>query len=113
LGDGLKWTAILFLLAIGVWGNDYYADVSLLYRILSLSALGLLAGGLAFWTRRGQAVWVLMKEARMEIRKVIWPNRQETTQTTVIVLLLVLLAALILWLLDWGLGSLIDSMLGI
>ena len=35
-----------------------------------------------------------------EIRKVVWPNRTETTQTTLIVLAAVIVASLLLWGLD-------------
>ena len=36
----------------------------------------------------------------MEVRKVVWPSRQELNQTTLIVLAATVIAALILWGLD-------------
>ena len=36
----------------------------------------------------------------VELRKVVWPTRQETIQTTLIVVAMVVVAALILWGLD-------------
>ncbi len=33
-------------------------------------------------SEKGRAVWDLAREARVEVRKVVWPSRQETTQTT-------------------------------
>ena len=56
--------------------------------------------------------WNLAKAARVEIRKVVWPTRQETTQTTLIVLGVVLLMALILWGLDSLLGWIVSSVIG-
>jgi preprotein translocase subunit SecE len=55
---------------------------------------------------------VLAKEARVEIRKVVWPTRQETTQTTLIVVAVVLVMALVLWGLDSLLGWLISLIVG-
>jgi preprotein translocase subunit SecE len=49
-------------------------------------------------------LWRWLKEARTEIRKVVWPTRQETTQTTLIVVAVVLVMALVLWGLDSLLG---------
>ena len=54
----------------------------------------------------------LIKESRSEIRRVVWPSSQETTQTTMIVLLLVLIFSLILWLLDSGLSWLVSAVIG-
>jgi preprotein translocase subunit SecE len=55
---------------------------------------------------------VLLKEARGEIRKVVWPTRQETTQTTLIVVVVVLVMALLLWGLDSLLGWLVSMVVG-
>ncbi|MFO6237257.1 preprotein translocase subunit SecE, partial [Pseudomonas aeruginosa] len=50
--------------------------------------------------------------ARVEIRKVVWPSRQETTQTTLIVVAVVLVMALLLWGLDSLLGWLVSMIVG-
>ncbi|MEX5381397.1 preprotein translocase subunit SecE, partial [Acinetobacter towneri] len=54
----------------------------------------------------------LLKEARVEIRKVVWPTRQETMQTTLIVVAVVLVMALLLWGLDSLLGWLVSLIVG-
>ncbi len=74
--------------------------------------MAVVAGFIAIQTERGRNTWTLIKESRSEIRRVVWPSNQETTQTTLVVLLLVLLFAFILWLLDLGLGSLVSSVIG-
>ena len=61
---------------------------------------------------KGQAFFALAKEARAEIRKVVWPTRQETTQTTLIVVAVVLVMALLLWGLDTLLGWLVSMIVG-
>jgi preprotein translocase subunit SecE len=53
-----------------------------------------------------------MKDARNEIRRVVWPKRQETVQTTGIVLVLVVVFGLILWLLDTVLSWIVSSLIG-
>ena len=53
-----------------------------------------------------------MKDARAEIRRVVWPKREETVQTTGIVLLLVIIFGLLLWLLDTLLGWFVSAVIG-
>lgn len=103
---------MLSLVGSGVYGNWYFAEESTLYRTLALLALAAVALAIAVQTTVGRGTWVLLKESRAEIRKVIWPTPQEANQTTVIVVVLVLFVALILWLLDWGLGALAESFMG-
>ena len=110
--DWLKWLLVIALVVGGVLGNWYFRDESLLYRVLVLVVVGVFAGFIAIQTTRGRAAWTLMKEARTEIRRVVWPTRQETTQTTLIVLLLVLIFSFILWLLDSGLSWLVSTVIG-
>lgn len=111
--DGLKWLVVLLLIAIGVGGNMYFAGQSLLYRFIGLLALATLAVFIALQTTKGGEFWRLAKEARTEIRKVVWPTRQETTQTTLIVVGFVLLMALILWGLDTLVGLAASRILGL
>ena len=48
-------------------------------------------------TEPGRNLWNFLQDAQVEVRKVVWPTRQETTQTTLLVIAVVILAALILW----------------
>jgi len=63
-------------------------------------------------TERGGAFWQLIKGSRTGIRKVVWPTRQETTQTTLIVVVFVFIMALILWGIDSVLGWLVGMVIG-
>ena len=110
--DNVKWVLVLILVGAGVYGNSYFADQSLLYRVLGLLGLAMVAGLVALQTTQGAAFWTLTKESRTEIRKVVWPTRQETVQTTLIVLGFVLLVALFLWGLDALLGWLVSLAIG-
>ena len=106
--DSVKWLVVFALVAVAVVGNSYYADDSLLYRVLGILAVAAVAGMVALQTAKGAAFWALVKGSRTEIRKVVWPTRQETVQTTMIVVAFVLLVALVLWGLDSFLGWLVS-----
>jgi preprotein translocase subunit SecE len=106
--DLLLWLAVIALIVAGVYGNSYFATESLLYRVLALVLLAAIAGWLASLTAKGRAFIQLGLEARTEIRKVVWPTRQETTHTTLIVVVVVLIVAVILWGLDSTLSWLIS-----
>ena len=110
--DWLKWLIVAALLAGGVFANWYYQDEMLLIRVVGLLATAAAATLLALQTARGKTIWVLLKESRTEVRRVVWPSNQETTQTTMVVLLLVVIFALILWGLDSLLGWIVSSIIG-
>ena len=110
--DWLKWSVVVALLIGGVVGNWYFQDVSLLVRVIALLVAAVLAGVIAVQTERGQGIWTLIKEARTEIRRVVWPSNQETTQTTLVVLVIVLVFSLILWGLDSLLSWIVSSIIG-
>ena len=110
--DLFKWLAVVALVVVGVVGNQYYSASPILYRVLVLLALAAVAGFVALQTAQGKSFVALAKEARTEIRKVVWPTRQETTQTTLIVVAVVLVMALLLWGLDSLLGWLVSLIVG-
>ncbi|AIL59717.1 MULTISPECIES: preprotein translocase subunit SecE [Pseudomonas] len=110
--DLLKWLAVVALVVVGVVGNLYYSASPILYRVLALLVLAAVAGFIALQTAKGKSFFTLVKEARTEIRKVVWPTRQETMQTTLIVVAVVLVMALLLWGLDSLLGWLISLIVG-
>ena len=110
--DPLKWLVVAALVAAAVVGNSYYSNESLLYRIIAIVVLAVVAGFVALQTARGASFWALVKGSRTEIRKVVWPTRQETVQTTGIVVLFVVACALLLWGLDSLLGWLASLVIG-
>ncbi|KGK81111.1 MULTISPECIES: preprotein translocase subunit SecE [Pseudomonas] len=110
--DLVKWLVVAALVVVAVVGNQYYSAEPILYRVLALLVVAAVAGLVALQTVKGQAFFVLLKEARVEIRKVVWPTRQETTQTTLIVVAVVLVMALLLWGLDSLLGWLVSMIVG-
>ena len=108
----LKWLVVTALVGGAVFGNWYFRDESLLYRVGALLVVAVIATLIAVTTTQGGATWNLLKEARSEIRRVVWPTRTETNQTTLIVLGMVVLFAFVLWLLDSGLSWVVKSVIG-
>ena len=51
------------------------------------------------------------KEVRMELKKVIWPTRQQLTNNTVTVILVCLVVGSLIWVVDWGLTVLVEATL--
>lgn len=110
--DWIKWAVVAIIIGAGVYANSFFATESLLIRTIGLLVAAGAAGWTAAQTVKGRAFVNLCLEARIEIRKVVWPSRQETTQTTIVVLIVIFVVALILWLLDWGLNSIVSSIIG-
>lgn len=110
--DSVKWLLVFALVAVGVVGNYYYSAESLLYRVLALLALAVVAGWIALQTDKGRKFAALVTEAKAEVRKVVWPTRQELIQTTMIVVVFVLFMALVLWGLDSLIGWIVSLVIG-
>jgi len=110
--DLIKWVLVVVLVVGGIYSYYHFAQYPVLYRVLALIPVVGVALLLGVLTRSGAAFWDLVKQARMEIYKVVWPTRQETTQTTLIVVLVVFLMAIVLWLLDMFFGWLASLIIG-
>ena len=98
--DMFKWVVVFALLAGVITANYMYGELSVLYRAIAAVVIVAVAGFIAATTEKGSAFITFAKESRMEVRKVVWPTRQETNQTTLIVMVATLVMALILWGLD-------------
>ena len=103
-------TAVLVLIA-GVVGFYYFEEESQLLRVLGMLAVAVVAFLIAATSEPGRRGLGFVKDARVEVRKVVWPTRQETLQTTIAVLFMVILVAIMLWLFDmflgWGVSKLL------
>lgn len=98
--DTLKLVVAIALLIAAIGQFYYFEGESLLYRVLGLLAIIGVAGVVVYTTRLGQNVWAFARDARTEVRKVVWPTRQETMQTTLMVVVMVILVGIMLWLMD-------------
>ncbi len=110
--DWIKWIVVAALMIAVIGGNFYFGDQSMLVRALAVVFVSLVAVGIALTTARGKYINRLRKEAWVEVRKVVWPTRQETTQTSLVVIGVVLIVALILWGVDSLLGMIVSRIIG-
>lgn len=98
--DVFKWVVVAVLLLIAIAGNYYFRQYNLALRAFAVVAIVGIAGAVALWTVKGKQALSFAREARIEMRKVIWPTRQEALQTTLIVAAVTAVMSLILWGLD-------------
>jgi len=110
--DTVKLSLAALLLVAGIYGFYFFEAHSLLLRVLGLLAIAGLAGFIAIQTASGKAIWEFFGEAKTEVRKVVWPSRQETIQTTVVVLATVVVMGLLLWLFDMVLLAIVKALTG-
>jgi preprotein translocase subunit SecE len=111
--DIIKWIVAFALLAAAVVGNYLYGELSVVIRTAAVVVLIAAALGVAALTTKGKQAITFAKESRMEIRKVVWPTRQETMQTTLIVLAVSVVMALVLWGIDGIMVRLVAFITGV
>ena len=109
----IKWLVVAVLLVVAVAGNYSYRTYSLPLRALGVVVVIAIAGAVAMWTAKGKATVAFAREARTEVRKVIWPTRQETLHTTLIVAAVTAVMSLILWGLDGILVRVVSFITGL
>ena len=98
--DIIKLLLAAGVLVGGLYSYYYFLEVSLPLRVLMV--LGGTAAGITvgMTSTQGQRLWAFIQGARIEIRKVVWPTKQETTQTSIAVFIFTLIMALFFWGLD-------------
>ena len=111
--DTLKLAAAGALVLVGLVGFYYFGQQSLLLRVVALLIIAGLASFIVYQTDVGKRTVDFFKDARTEVRKVVWPSRAETTQTTVTVFIIVVIVGIFLWLLDMFLAYLFRLITGI
>jgi preprotein translocase subunit SecE len=96
--DNTKLTIAILIVIAGIAG--YYLLDNLWLRWGSVVA-GLVLGGLVVaFSGYGRRLWAFTEAARVELRKVVWPTRDETFKTTIAVFVFVTIAGLFFWVLD-------------
>ena len=111
-GNLLKWGAAIALLVAAAAVNRVMPDAGMVVRLALMMVLGAGALALALMTLQGKAFMDLLKQAQVEVRKVVWPTREETWQTTMIVLLVVVVMSLLLWGMDSLFGLAVSAVIG-
>jgi preprotein translocase subunit SecE len=104
--DAAKLAAGVAILAAGIAGFYLLSEQPIWLRwIIVLAALT--AGALvSLQSYQGKSFWSFVQSSRIELRKVVWPNRQETMQVTIVVFVMIIILGLFFWGLDTLLGAL-------
>ncbi len=110
--DTVKLALAVLVLLAGIAGFYYFSGESVLYRALGLLAVAAVALVIFLNTDKGRALVGFLSDSRVEVRKMVWPTRQEAMQTTLIVMVLVLIAGIFFWLLDMLLGWAVKFVIG-
>ena len=110
--DSFKLLLAIAVLISGIVGFYYYEAESQLYRVLGVVFAVVVAVAISATTNLGQNLIGFGREARMEVRKVVWPTRQETLQTTFMVIVAVIIIGIFLWLVDMLLAEAIQLITG-
>ncbi|GHA25093.1 preprotein translocase subunit SecE [Oceanisphaera arctica] len=111
--DTLLWGLVFIILIAAVVANYLYSDLAVVIRAAGVVVAAGVAGLLAYQTQKGKNSFAFAKESRLEMRKVVWPSRQEAIQTTLIVLAVTALVGLFLFLLDGLLVWLVNLVTGV
>ena len=104
-GASGKDTALLSLsvLAVlaGIGAFYWFDDMPLALRIVLVVAGLAVATGLMWLSWYGREFWQFALASRIELRKVVWPDRDETIKTTYVVFIFAVVMGLFFWGLDW------------
>ncbi len=111
--DILKLLIAAALLVGGLYGYYFYEnDLALPLRVLMVLGGTGVGIAVAMTSTQGQRLWHFIQGSRVEIRKVVWPTRQETTQTAIAVFVFTFILAMFFWALDSGLLWLTRKLVG-
>jgi preprotein translocase subunit SecE len=94
-------TMSILVLFVGIGAFYWYEDQPLALRIAMVVAGLLAAAGFAWLSWYGREFWQFALASRIELRKVVWPSRDETVKTTYVVFIFAIVMGLFFWGLDW------------
>jgi preprotein translocase subunit SecE len=98
--DTVKLALAVLILLAGLVSYYYFASSAVLLRAFGVIVAVAAGLGVVFTSFQGQQLWKFIQGARVELRKVVWPTREETIQTTLVVLVFALIGGVFFWLLD-------------
>ncbi|MCH1416893.1 MAG: preprotein translocase subunit SecE [Gammaproteobacteria bacterium] len=105
--------AAIGVLVVGMILFYYFSDIRLFYRVIGMIAVLILSGYIGYQSDFGKLVYSYVTDSKIELKKVTWPTKQETTQTTLGVIFVVIVVGILLWLFDMLLGWAIGTLYGV
>jgi preprotein translocase subunit SecE len=83
----------------------YWQDSAPVWQRWGAVVLGLALGiGIVATSAYGKTVIQFVLDSRVELRKIVWPERRETGMTTVVVFAFVIIGGLFFWVVDFFLA---------
>lgn len=96
----MYFSILIVITSLAVFYLDPLSLITTLFKVLLLLA-GLVVAGLVFFkTPQGKRLAAFTKETKIELRKVVWPTRDETVKTTGMIMVAVVIVAIFLWIVD-------------
>ena len=99
--DTVKLALAVLIILAGLGGYYYFTNTATLLRAFGVLISVIAALGVLYTSVQGQMLWKFIQGSRVELRKVVWPTREETIQTTLVVLVFALIGGVFFWLLDF------------
>jgi preprotein translocase subunit SecE len=110
--DTVKLIAAVAILVGGIAAFYLLGTYPLAVRWLIVFASFGAGIAVALQSVQGRALWAFVQGSRVELRKVVWPTRQETLQTTLVVVVAIVVMGIFFWILDWLLGAAMQAVTG-
>jgi preprotein translocase subunit SecE len=99
--DSLLMALSVLVLLTGIGAFYWYDDQSMVLRIAMVVGGLAVGAGLVWFSWYGREFWQFAQASRIELRKVVWPSRDETIKTTYVVFIFAIAMGLFFWGLDW------------
>jgi len=112
MSDKIKLLIAFLLVAAGIAGFYYLHDSPSVLKLASVLIGILLAVGVASTSESGARFFAFGRDSVAEAKRVVWPSRKETMQTSGVVIVFAITMALFLWIVDTGLMSVVNSLMG-
>jgi preprotein translocase subunit SecE len=103
--------SVLALMA-GIVAFYWYEEQPLPLRLAMVGGGVIAAFGLVWFSWYGREFRQFFQASRVELRKVVWPSREDTFRTTIVVIVFAILMGLFFWMLDWVLTGAIRLLTG-
>lgn len=104
MADKIKLIVALAIIAASLFVYYSQEEISVLYRVLGVVAALIIAFLISAKTEKGASSIAFIRSSVVEMKKVVWPTKKETTQTTITVGIMVVIVGIILWSFDQVIG---------
>jgi preprotein translocase subunit SecE len=107
-----KYVVSVLIVVGGLTAFYWFTDWPTPLRAAGLVVLLLVALGVFMLTAKGRDTREFVSEARFELRKVIWPTRQETLRSTGLIIVVVIIVSILLAIIDFFISTGVRALLG-